>query len=556
MLFSYLISRFHKQTAYLEGSRVVGRYTDPTALQVPKVVTQVGRGVTSEGTALPGIAMAHAPGPVEQHFGDLSRVDVQECLLYHEHDDDSGRYRYKVVRAGTRRRGETEFRWFGSPDLPTTEAMHLYWLAMDKGLIFTRMFHYNGNKDDEKEELRKKQKSRYEPLEHVGGKFISEAMRKHSRKVREAKAAGVQPTPFRARKAVQVNRGADEKADGTVVGEKRRGRPVGVKNGEGIRARRKRDSEALEQQRNGQVMAVLTSAIAKSRSGRSNWPVRERASQRSVPAVPSQEQDSDDDEAPSDSVPIAGSNELSIGSLVVAKDKHGGWYNAKVIAAMQTAKQVMTIGGGVDFQQWQVHFEGWHKRHDEWLAFSDGRIRWRKAPPPPAASPPPAGFARKRPAFDLNYSSSSDDDDDDDDDDDVEDDQATRDYTKDSDEEGCDGAQDSAAFATGPRREGEEPMDEDAEVAAQDESSSSDEEEMPLRPARRKPPMDPVAPIPGMVRTDSSSPERPSVRSQASSDAAGALLQVADGAIAAAYPITGDEDSDDEDVMVSSLATK
>jgi len=462
---------------------------------------------------------AHAPGPVEQHFGDLARIDVQECLLYHEHDDDSGRYRYKVVRAGTRRRGETEFRWFGSPDLPTAEAMHLYWLAIDKGLIFTRMFHYNGNKDDEKEELHKKQKSRYEPLEHVGGKFISEAMRKHSRKVREAKAAGVQPAPFRARKAVKVDRGPDEKAEGTVVGEKRRGRPVGVKNGEGIRARQKRDSEALEQQ-------------------------------RSVPAVPPQEEDSDDDEAPPDSVPIAGSNELSIGSLVVAKDKHGGWYKAKVIAAMQTAKQVMKIGGGVDFQQWQVHFEGWHKRHDEWLAFSDGRIRWRKGPPPPAAPPPPppARFVRKRPAFDLNYSSDSEDD--------VEDDQATRDYTKDSDEEGCDGAQDSAAFATGPRREGEQPMDEDAEVAAQGESSSSDEEEMPLRPARHKAPMDPVAPIPGMVRTDSSSPERPSVRSQASSDAAVALLQVADGAVAAAYPITGDEDSDDEDVMVSSLATK
>ena len=406
---------------------------------------------------------AHAPGPVEQHFGDLARIDVQECLLYHEHDDDSGRYRYKVVRAGTRRRGETEFRWFGSPDLPTAEAMHLYWLAIDKGLIFTRMFHYNGNKDDEKEALHKKQKSRYEPLEHVGGKFISEAMRKHSRKVREAKAAGVQPAPFRERKAVKVDRGAD-------------------------------------------------------------------------------------DEAPPDSVAIAGSNELSIGSLVVAKDKHGGWYKAKVIAAMQTAKQVMKIGGGVDFQQWQVHFEGWHKRHDEWLAFSDGHIRWRKAPPPPASSPPPAaspaapaGFVRKRPAFDLNYSSSSEDD--------VEDD------AEDDAEEGCDNAQNSAAFAAGPRREGEEPMDEDVELAAQDESSSSDEEEIPLRAARSKPPSVPTAPIPGMVRTDSLSPKPPSMRSQASSDAAVALLQVAGGAA----PMQKDSDDsadDDEDVMISSLATK
>lgn len=88
----------------------------------------------------------------------------------------------------------------------------------------------------------------------------------------------------------------------------------------------------------------------------------------------------------------------AVGDKVRAKDYEGFWYDAHVVDLR-----------GEDVK---VHFHGWNKRFDEWIAPKEQRL-WKEPPPPsppPPLSPSPLSSSNYKSFFwDLNNSDSSDD---------------------------------------------------------------------------------------------------------------------------------------------------
>ena len=322
-------------------------------------------------------------------FGNLN-VDVVDAAIYHEHDHDTGRYRYRVIRYGQRSRGSSGGRWLGTPDLSPDDNNLLYFLACEKGLVHADMKNYHPEKDAEYSELHKKHSTfQFQATENVQAKLITEAERAYNRRKLASRNGGFEIKPFRARKR-------------------------GVKRHVALR----KSVEVAKQ--------LLQLKGSSASGGRPPPPDYVRQAPSFVPTTPPTEPLTASEDGPREEgmddgeglkpQPVPGFeldwSRVTIGDEVVALDKDGFWLNAKVVK-MGTWDEPASL---------KVHFIGWNSRHDEWMRAGDLKVRALHPPPPPPVAAPPAqptapmkyGYGT---LLDFNRSDSSEDEDDDVDDD-------------------------------------------------------------------------------------------------------------------------------------------
>ena len=406
-----------------------------------------------------------------EKYGDLSTdpCDVVECLLYHTHDEDMHRYRYKTVRrGGISRRGSSEAAWYGTPELSEAENAHLHCIALDKKLIHKQMHNYHPEKDKEYQELHARHATAYEASVKPIAVYISPNERRYTALRNRAKRLGITLPTYKQRNTVDpavkqrlgellaeqesLRKETRELSPNMQKAWERRGRKT-WHTGEGHMAKntmkldtrsstnwvkgcrsgthkpyvskRKRVDEPLgtvatevvdEHPADGVAQAIRNQALQsvheelQRRKTVAKPPTRQEAAPPPEPEVVELSESESDTPPPGKPFDWA---TAKVGLLVWARDKDGFWLKARFTSVGYGP------GYGVDraVVSVMVHFNGWGKRYDEYLKRADDEHLVRSLdtePPPDFVRKPPPPPPREEPRYgsgthlDLDHETSED----------------------------------------------------------------------------------------------------------------------------------------------------
>jgi len=137
---------------------------------------------------------------LQQLFGGRN-VKIIEARVYHEYDEDEGRYRFLLTREDSTTRHSSTREWVGTPDLTDhADVEFLIELGKKTGHIHKRMENYHHEKVKANDHIRLHQQKRYQPEEvPAAAKPITDGSRARAREraflLAHHRANGTKPPP-------------------------------------------------------------------------------------------------------------------------------------------------------------------------------------------------------------------------------------------------------------------------------------------------------------------------------------------------------------------------